>query len=297
MALRYEWGWDVEALQLDGTAVGSLAVYGDDGTDNGLVTISSGTYAHTAIDSATGSGTFTKFDPAIEAAFTALSIGMNVIYSASTATYTLDLGAIGSLDFRDAATPNGVGSGSSAGKMMAALLGYNYQHDDATGGSASDPYNIRLSGQQSYASNCRPYCVILPTIQGRSEMSDEYEPEGVSRESVADDGTSYHVSVDGASIWYDWIQMAETDSPPATHSDDGMAVFKRNATAEVPWSYQHAWEHARTGGSLPFLVVDGSDSEVYRLRSDGLAFRPQRFASKDYSLWSIPFRARLLGRL
>ena len=104
--------------------------------------------------------------------------------------------------------------------------------------------------------------------------------------------------------------MAETDSPPSDYAVghgfgatvpsaryDGLALFKRSVTAACPWSYQHAWEHVRSGGSLPFLVVEGSDSTVHTLRADGASFRPSRFAGKDIALWSVPFKTRQLGTL
>lgn len=288
----YSWTWDVDTIRYDGSAPGSLAVYADDGTTDGLIEITSGTYTHAAFDITIAGTTYADLQGDLEAG----SPSLNVISPnfASTLVYSVSLNATGSLDFRDDATPNGVGAGSNSGKMLAALLGFNYQHANASGGSASNPYDIVLSGAQTYVSNCRPYCIILPTIQGRTDVSDEYETDGIASESSADDGTHYVVAVDGSAILTDWMQTCETDTPPSTHSDDGMAVFKRNATAEVPWSYQHAWEHARTSGSAPFVLVDNGTTTYHELRAEALSFRPQRFASKDFSLWSIPFRTRQL---
>ncbi len=130
-------------------------------------------------------------------------------------------------------------------------------------------------------------------------MSDEYEEEGGVSESVADDGTAFHIAKDGLAIYSDWVQMGETNTAPTTHTDDGTPVFKRSATAEVPWTYQHAFEHARTLGSAPFLVVDSgtAESAVHQMRADGSSLKASRFASADIDLWNVPFKTRLLGRL
>jgi hypothetical protein len=161
---------------------------------------------------------------------------------------------------------------------------------------------LGFSGDQStsdaYSSDVRPYYVILPAMPGRSECSDEYEPEGITNESIADDGSAYQISRATSEILSDWIQMAESTTAPDTFTNNGTYVFERDATSAVPWSYQHAWRHARTGYH-PFLVVDSGTSEnaVHMLRADGSSFMPQRMASKDYPLWNIPFRTRKLGDL
>ncbi len=301
MAMRYEWGFDVEQLVLDETAVAALAVYVDNGTNDGLVSITSGTFCHTDLSSVLGSGEYTALSTQVYTDLNTIlsTLGWDAIaWDGDSYTLTYDnAGSLNaSLDFRDAATPNGVGSGSSAGKMLAAALGFNYLHADATGGSASDPYNIVLSGQSEYVSNCRPYFLYTPKIPGRSNMSDEYEAENSVAEASADDGSAFYVARDGAALFSDWQQVAEDNSPPTTHPDLGGAVFKRAATVEIPWSLQHAWEHSRSVGSAPIFVVDGSELAVHELRADGLSFRPVRFAAPDYPLWSVAFKTRLLGR-
>jgi len=302
MSVRYEWGFDVAQLVLDGAAVGSLAAYINDATDAGLGELTSGTHCHTDISGVMGSGEFTSFPDALEAEFDTIftTYGFDeVSFDGSSYTLTYDASFTYTIDFRDAATPNGVGSGSDAGKMLAAILGFDYNHASATGGSASDPYNIQLSGATTYTSNVRPYFLILPAVTGRSNMSDVYEEEGGVSEAVADDGTAYHVAKDGLAIYSDWTQMGETNTAPTTHTDDGTPVFKRSATTEIPWTYQHAWEHSRTLGAAPFLVVDSgtAESAVHRFRSDGSSLKPTRFGGQDIDLWNVPFKTRLLGRL
>ncbi len=161
------------------------------------------------------------------------------------------------------------------------------------------PDNRNRAGALSYASNVGPSFMILPANPGRSNMSDEYEEEGGVSEAVAADGTAYPIAKAGMALYSDWVQMGETSAGTFTAGGDGTPVFKRDATTDVPWSYQHAWEHSRTLGAAPLLVVDSgtSESAVHRFRSDGSSLKPTRFGSQDFDLWNVPFRTRLLGRL
>lgn len=301
--LYYAWGWDVAAgmLLYDGfygqnpSAVASLSCTVDDGTDSGTAEITSGSYSHIDMSTRLGTaGEYTAFSTALDTEITTVlaTNGVTVTFSYLTG-YTLTFGATSTIDFTSGTL------GDSTGKMLAAILGFNYQHPDATGGASSDPYNVSLSGASSYTSNCRPYYFLLPTITGRSQVTEDYEEDGAVNEAVADDGTAYHVAKDGVGVWYDWVQMAERNDPDTafTAFGAGAPVHKIWATRAVPWTYQHAWEHARTGGSHPFFVVDDVIAyDVHALRADGLSFRPSRFASQDYDLWNVPFRTRMLGR-
>lgn len=149
------------------------------------------------------------------------------------------------------------------------------------------------SGGTTYSSQVRPYYLIVPAIQGRSQVSDEHEPEGLMFEAVSDDGVAYQISKDTSEILYDWIQVAETETAPSTFSDPGTPPFTRLASAAVPWVYQDAWAHMRLGDH-PFYVVDGSVTSKHQIRADGASFRPQRFMGPDLPYWTIPFRTRLL---
>lgn len=303
MALTYNWGIDAALF------TNTLKVSVGDTVDSGTATLAS-TYCHVDMSSVTGAGTYTALagalQTAIRAVLTTHATDYTVTYSASLGQYTIDNAGARTLtlDFTDATL------GNESGFRLAEALGVTGANGFATAGSGYDA-TFAINGE-SFHSDVRPFYLIAPTIQGRSDMSDEYEAETLISEAVADDGTAYYSSPAAGVYLSDWIQMAETDSPPAsafggdssgstpaTSRTDGMPVFKRSVTAEVPWSYQHAWEHTRTGGSLPFLVVDDgtSESAVHELRSDGGAFRPTRFASKDFALWSVPFKTRLIGRV
>lgn len=286
MALRYEW-----TVYVDDFSAG-FGVNVDDGTDSGnITTLTSGTYCHTDITGVLGGSLGTDWASWLQSAIRAVLTTANdatVTYNAGSHTYTLTFGSTTTVDFRDGTLT------TVEGINLAKVLGFTANNASATGSG----YDCQLSGSTSYTSDVRPYYLISPVIQGRSEVSDEYEPEGLTQDAESDDGTDYHSSRDGSCVYYDWVSTFENDdSPPTSNSDDGAPVFKRNAGTNVPWSYQHAWEHLRTGGSLPFLVVDGSDSEVHRMRAEGCSFVPRRSADKDVGLWSVPFKSRLLGTL
>jgi hypothetical protein len=270
VSLRYEWAFDVSLLA-DGLSVTV--------TDSGgafTVSFTSGTYAHTSINSVVSG--YTSFAAALETALNAGSLGAavyNVDYAFSPGSgigYTIECDENAAFDF----------TGTNAQVNMRRVLGF-------TTDSASSTL---------HESTARPYYLLVPSIQGRSNMSDEMEPDGASEEEGADDGTVYQTSKDTSEVVTEWTQMAEPTSISGASVVSSLWAppFERQATSLIPWSYQHAFRHARTG-HLPFLVVDGSDSEVHELRADGTAFRPTRFASPDFGLWSIPFRTRLLGRL
>lgn len=265
MALRYEWSFDL-------SVIGAVDMYVDDGTQF-TVRIASGHLAHTSIAGVV---------PGVTAFATTLQTALNdatapgtytVAYSATTGYTIARTSATFDFDFTS-------GIAAAEGTRMRQILGF-------AGGDG---------GAGSYSSTVRPHYIILPSIQARSTMSDEYEPGDITSESVADDGSDYQVSRDTAEIWSDWTQQAETEAGPATAFADGTLVFKRQATAAAPWTYQHAWEHHRLG-EHPFLVVDGSEQAVHRMRAEGSSFRPQRFAGQDLPHWSLSFRTRLLGRL
>lgn len=263
MALRYEWSWDFAQI---GPA--AVRVTDDGGTFD--VRLSLGHYCHTNISSV-ASGV-TDFATALQ---TALNAGT------SSGTYAVQWFSPYNLQYDGTSFAlNFTAVTAAEGLLMRRILGFS----------------ANVSGLTEYDGDVRPYYLILPSIQGRSQMSDEYEPTDIMAEAVADDGSVYQVARDTTEIHSDWAQQAETETGPASAFADGTLAFKRHATAAAPWTYQHAFEHHRAGNH-PFLVIDGSEQAVHRLRADGSSFMPQRFAGVDQPHWSIPFRTRLLGRL
>lgn len=270
--LKYEWAFDIGAIE------GGFACTGSDDGGAFSVTMTSGTYCHTDISSVVSG--VVAFKTALAAALNTAATG------AGTYSVTYDFTIGGNEVFYSI--------GYSAGNFSLDLTGSTAQTNLAkTIGFVGDQ-----SGDDTYSSTVRPYYFLYPSMPGRSEMSDEYEPDGIVFESTSDDGTRYQMAVDTAETLSDWTQMGETSTAPALYTDPGTLVFERDAASAAPWTYQHAWRHARAGYH-PFLCIDGglSTSAVHLLRAEGGSFRPQRMASKDYALWNIPFKTALLGNL
>lgn len=294
MALRYEWGFDTHLLE-DG-----FGLHLDDGTDSGAITHDDASYCHTDLSGLSHpavNGRFVDLATALRAdcvaVLTTNSTDFTVQYNAGKGYQIGSLLVNTTLDFRSSTL------GNNSGINLARALGFTADHADGSGSG----YDCVLSGEPLYESNVRPYYLLSPTIQGRSKVRPLYEQPELTQSASADDGTFYFVSRDGSAKMAEWTQTFETDDPPSwavsgnAQTTSGAPVFKRSANSAVPWSYEHAFEHARAGGSLPFLCVDGSDSIVYQLEAGGTAMDPQRAASEDIGLWNIRFRCIRLGEL
>lgn len=257
MALRYEWGWDA-----------ALTPFTISATDDGgsfSVAVTTGTYAHTVMTDLGYLALAAYLQTAIN---TASSSGTYTVTYNGTSGYTIAYsGSVLTLTF----------TGSTAITNAAKILGFSGTK----------------SGSTSYSSDVRPYYVIIPAIQARSKVSDEYEPPNIVSEASADDGTVFQVAKDTSEIYLDWTQTAETQVAPTVHTTEGTPMHSRYATSEVPWTYQHAWAHMR-GGQQPFACIESSTT-LHEMRAEGLSFAPMRFAAEDYPLWSIAFKTRLIG--
>lgn len=273
MSLRYEFLWDhsiIGAVQIKATLDGAEFES----------TIATGNYGHTSIASVDSN--FTDFATALKTEMDADNPGsatVTVTWNGTTGyTLTPSSGTL-ALNFTTTTVAQGT--------LMRRILGFDANAD--------------TSAAASQSSTMRPYYMVIPAQAGRTNVTDEYEPEGITRESKADDGSVYQLSKSTSEILTDWDQVAEIETAPATFSDQGTQVYKRQADGEgtaddVAWTYQHAFEHHRLG-LHPFLCLDGSDSIVYRLRAEGSTFHPVRWASNDFGLWTVAFRAYELGRV
>jgi len=115
--------------------------------------------------------------------------------------------------------------------------------------------------------------------------ADDYEGGVVSEGAEADDGSQYSVSVTSPVVYSDFDFTAETQA----------ATFTRSATAAVPWTWRHFFEHVRA--SEPFLVADGTDNTVHLLRPDAAGFRPTRTVANWNDRWDISLATIVEGRL
>ncbi|HEX2675190.1 MAG TPA: hypothetical protein VHM19_01085, partial [Polyangiales bacterium] len=148
MALRYEFAWDV-------ARIGTLQVKVTDSATF-EVSITTGTYAHATLASVDAS--YTDFATALAAALNTGTAGARVYsvsYNGASGFYTVSAtGGNFSLSFTTTTS-------SDAGIRMRRLLGMSGNRSSAA----------------TYSSQVRPYYVLLPAIAGRSEVSDDYEPD------------------------------------------------------------------------------------------------------------------------
>lgn len=269
MSVYYAFGFDVGEI-------GGLSMTVTD--DGGVFSVAFGiaeTFAHVDMSSVMGAGAYDDFAGALQTSLNASSAGIGtygVSFNASTG-YAIEYFDVFSIDL----------TGTDAQTNMARVLGFSGDR----------------SGDSSYASQVRPYYLILPAIAGRSKPTDERQPPGVGTESVTDGGGTCQRARRSSEIYSDWDQSGEDMRTIATiaFGGAGAPVFRRLATAAIPWSYQEAWRHHKTNFD-PFAVVDSSfGSTVHRMRAEGCSFKPARIAGVDIDLWSLPFRTRELGRI
>lgn len=273
MALRLEYSIDVASLPDAGL---SLEVTADAAQFKS--TLTSGQLTFTDISSVDSD--FTPFGTALEteldadnpgaATFTVTWNGTTgFTISPSTGTMTLDF----------------INTPAAQGTAMRRLLGFDGNQSAAS----------------SHSSNVRPYFMIIPLIQGRSQYSREKEVPAIVNEAVADDGSRVFIAKTTADKIGEWVHSAEIETTPAIFSDAGTPTHKdmvddgTNAN-DVPWSWEHSFEHLRTAHHR-VLVIDGSDSEVWEVRANGMFFDPSRWSGTDQPLWQVPFRGRKIGVL
>lgn len=72
-------------------------------------------------------------------------------------------------------------------------------------------------------------------------------------------------------------------------------VYIDSVVAAEPWTWEHFWDHV--GGGEPYLVDDGVEQTVHRLRPEGGSFDPKR-SSRDYDTdFNLLHRTWYLGKL
>src|SRR5690606_38801122 len=127
------------------------------------------------------------------------------------------------------------GALGDAGKRLAAVLGFDYTHPGASGGSASDPYNITLSIGATAPGNAAPYYALALDRDGPSEFSRPFETSGQTKRQVSSNGTAYSI---GPRTRERRIKMSlKFQSLASTFADE--------ADPSAPWAYEHLVMHAR----------------------------------------------------
>jgi hypothetical protein len=258
MALTYYAGWDFARI-----GTGSLNFTDSSGTFS-ITDFTSGTYANTTMETITGTGNYSYFATALASALDAASsiVGSYVVtYNDTSGFYTIDPPGASTFTINTAST------------VMRNILGI------ATSGSVGPSATV--------TSSRRTYYTIIPAITARSNVTDDYEPDDICADGETDDGSAYGISRATSPLYHDWVQAMEAKS----------ACFKNSATASVPWTYQHMFEHCRN--VEPIYVKDseagvGTDDMVIKLRADGARWAPDRVTADYDDLWSIPFRTRVV---
>lgn len=141
------------------------------------------------------------------------------------------------------------------------------------------------AGNHQIVSARRPYYVILGTRGGRSDLEGPEEPDDISEEAEDDAGEHYGISVDTAAEYWRWVIAAEPEA----------ATRKSKATASVPWTWQHAIQHARN--IYPFGLIDSSESIACYLLKESAPFRGERLWPNFEATWNIPMSVRVKGTL
>ena len=225
-------------------------------------TVTAGTYCAETMASISAVSGYTAFATAVAAAMTT-SMGSTVTGSFNTTTLAYTFSKTGAGDWK---------IGADEATASIARLG------QFTGFSTS------VTNASSITSDVTPWFVIETAIDGKSKVTDEYEPDGILSVAEADDGSSYSVSRVTAPIYEDWRFKFESLA----------ATFKREATSSVPYTFQHLIEHVRA--AHPFWVRNASDSAVYKMRAKGAIFSPARVTEDFDNHWDWPFLTRLVER-
>lgn len=182
MTLRFFATWKHEK-------VGTATLAFTDSLGAHTASVSTGRHSHIGLtevlsENGSTSNIATKFADALETAMNAASAaGYTVTFNESTLAYTIT----------KASTTYTIDTGTNA--LMSKILGLT-----PTAHSAAI----------SFTSDIRPHYLIDVYVGGRSYVSDDYEPGGISFDAEADDGTSYGLSRKHSPVYEDFKIAAES---------------------------------------------------------------------------------------
>ena len=264
--------------------VGSMRCFVNDGTDSGTVTVTSDIYCHRDLSSVMGSGNYTDLATTLETLIDAVltTHGSDVSFSLSTLTYTIASagGQTLSLDFRSATL------GDDSGKRLAAALGFTYEHDDATGGSSSDPFNIQLSGKSTYESNVTPYYALALARGGPSDYSRPYHTSGQTKRAVSVNGTAYGVRP----------RTLEKRVRFRLRFQTLASVFAADASESAPWTYEDLLDHVGTWE--PVLLSSDAGDIVFKYVDPDFTEDSRAPVWSDYhGRWDLSVEGQYLGTI
>lgn len=272
-------GWDT-------ARTGAMSVSASDGTNSGTATLTTGTYAHRDLSAVMGTGEYTDLVTELNARLDAVltTNGFDTVsWSSSTLKYTLTSSPNVALDFRSSTL------GSDAGQRLAQALGFTYQHASATGGSAGDPYDIRLSGAATYVSNVVPAYALALARDGVSDYSRPFVPSGQIVRQVSRRATSY--AMGPTTLEKRWKGVLRFNALANVHASEADASV-------APWTYEDLLEHA--GAWEPALLSYSGEADDMVFRFIDPEFSDQARVpvwSNYHGKWDLKITGQYLGRI
>lgn len=284
-----EYSWDAVRL-------GGLAVQATDDGGAFLVSIDDGEFAHSDVASAANRfGLIPKRLSPVQVFATAFENALNAA-SSGAGVWSVDYqlhpnpnlyvvsysAAIWELDFREAT----VGAG---GPRLAAAVGMG------------DSAPIAVAGGANAYSTRRPYYLLIPSAMCRTGLRADRGPANAATDAPSDGGVYGQISRQQVTVHKSWKQAGEDETVIGLVAlgEPGTPVHAHLATDAVPWSYQHAWDHAISYKCAIKVVDDVSESyaEVHEMTAEGLTFDPAFTGADDFAMYSVPYQTRLLGRI
>lgn len=256
MTLRIEAGWNFSVL---GTTSISVA---ESGGGTATASFSSGKYAHTDIKSLMGGTDYDDFAGALQSALNTSSSTprtYTVTWNATTMAYSIST-STGTVALTFTGTP---------GTNMRRILGFSG--------------NVAATALAT--SDVRPYYVISAAVGAASKTAGDYEADGFAEDAYTEGGLHFGIAAGTFPVFNDFQIPLETKA----------ATKSIAATAAVPWTYQHFFQHVRN--VEPFLVADGTLNTVHRLRADSARFAPIQESADFDDYWNLDLKTVVVGRL
>ncbi len=244
--------WDFESI-------GAFSItMTDPGGGPVAVSIPTGRYSHRDLSSVLGTGLYTGFAAALQAAIIAhptLQNDYSVSWNESTGAYTI-LKAVGVFTL---ANPSGTVAGRILGRTSGAVA------------------------VNQVTSQVRAYYSIGSRLR-KSRVSPVRNPPGLMRGGFTMGGAAFGIRPLGG------IRQQEFTVPLEPKS----RVYIDSLVAAEPWTWEHFWAHV---GGRAYLVDDGVEQTVHRLRAEGGSFEPERSAQDYDTDFNINHKTWYLGAL
>lgn len=148
--------------------------------------------------------------------------------------------------------------------------------------------NVTLSGAASHTSDITPWGIIRPVLSDVSEPTTNYEPESIAIQAVSAGNSVVGLQRSAVPLYRDWTQQYESKAKS----------LRLHAVSSHPFTHQELFETHRT--VLPFVVQSGFAEqldEVFYLRSDGSAWKPDRATAANDTQFHVPYKTVVAGQL